>query len=58
MKTPQSTAHQPFGELLRKHRLAAELTQELLAERAALSVNGIQKLERGATHPYRIQSDG
>jgi predicted ATPase/transcriptional regulator with XRE-family HTH domain len=42
-----------FGELLRQHRLAAGLTQEMLAERAGLSVHGIQKLERGATHPYR-----
>jgi len=29
------------------------LTQQELAERAGLSVHGIQKLERGATHPYR-----
>jgi predicted ATPase/transcriptional regulator with XRE-family HTH domain len=42
-----------FGALLRRHRLAAGLTQEQLAERAGLSVYGIQKLERGATHPYR-----
>jgi transcriptional regulator with XRE-family HTH domain len=42
-----------FGELLREHRLAAELTQERLAERAGLSVHGIQKLERGVTRPYR-----
>jgi non-specific serine/threonine protein kinase len=42
-----------FGELLRRHRVAARLTQEALAERAGLSVYGIQKLERGATHPYR-----
>jgi predicted ATPase/transcriptional regulator with XRE-family HTH domain len=42
-----------FGDLLRKHRLAAGLTQEAVAERAGLSVNGIQKLERGSTHPYR-----
>jgi non-specific serine/threonine protein kinase len=42
-----------FGDLLRKYRRAAGLTQEGLAERAGLSVNGIQKLERGATHPYR-----
>jgi len=41
-----------FGELLRQHRLAG-LTQERLAERAELSVHGIQKLEGGATHPYR-----
>src|SRR5215831_2143457 len=42
-----------FGGLLRRHRLAAGLTQEQLAERAGLSVYGIQKLERGTTHPYR-----
>jgi predicted ATPase/DNA-binding XRE family transcriptional regulator len=42
-----------FGELLRQHRLAARMTQEALAERAGLSVYGIQKLERGTTHPYR-----
>ncbi len=42
-----------FGDLLREHRLAAGLTQEALAERAGLSVHGIQKLERGAAHPYR-----
>jgi len=29
------------------------LTQAELAERAGLSAHGIQKLERGATHPYR-----
>jgi predicted ATPase len=33
--------------------LAARLTQEALAERAGLSVNGIQKLESGGTRPYR-----
>jgi transcriptional regulator with XRE-family HTH domain len=42
-----------FSNLLRQHRLAAGLTQEALAERAGLSVHGIQKLERGVTHPYR-----
>jgi predicted ATPase/DNA-binding XRE family transcriptional regulator len=42
-----------FSELLRRHRLAAGLTQEGLAERAGLSVTGIQKLERGPGHPYR-----
>ena len=42
-----------FGELLREYRQAAGLTQQELAERAGLSVHGIQKLERGATHPYR-----
>jgi predicted ATPase/DNA-binding XRE family transcriptional regulator len=42
-----------FGDLLRQHRLAAGLTQEALAERAGLSEHGIQKLERGVTHPHR-----
>ncbi|MBV9911112.1 MAG: helix-turn-helix transcriptional regulator, partial [Sinobacteraceae bacterium] len=42
-----------FGALLRQHRLGAGLTQEALAERAGLSEHGIQKLESGATHPYR-----
>jgi predicted ATPase/DNA-binding XRE family transcriptional regulator len=42
-----------FGDLLRAHRRAVGLTQQQLAERAGLSVHGIQKLERGATHPYR-----
>ncbi len=36
-----------FGELLRRHRLAAGLTQEELAERAGLSAHGISDLERG-----------
>jgi transcriptional regulator with XRE-family HTH domain len=43
----------PFGGLLRQHRVAAGLTQEALAERAGMSVYGIQKLEAGTTQPYR-----
>jgi non-specific serine/threonine protein kinase len=46
-------ASQAFCDLLRHHRLAIGLTQEALAERAGLSVHGIQKLERGVTRPYR-----
>lgn len=42
-----------FGELLRRYRLAAGLTQEELAERAALSVRGLGYLEKGARRPYR-----
>ena len=42
-----------FGAALRSGRLAAGLTQDELAERAGLSVYGVQKLERGTTHPYR-----
>ena len=42
-----------FGDLLRRHRVAAGLTQEELAERASLSARGISDLERGArAHPY------
>jgi predicted ATPase/transcriptional regulator with XRE-family HTH domain len=36
-----------FGALLRHHRLAANLSQEALAERARISVNGLGSLERG-----------
>jgi len=36
-----------FGTLLRRYRLAAGLTQEALAERARISLNGISALERG-----------
>src|SRR5690348_17217193 len=46
-----------FGELLRQHRLAQGLTQDALASRAGLSTHGIQKLERGATRPYRETAD-
>ena len=53
MGTSEQTGHAQFGELLRLHRLAAGLTQEALAERAGLSSHGIQKLERGGSHPYR-----
>ena len=47
------TAVEPagFGALLRHCRLAAELTQEALAEQAGLSVRSIQDLERGVAHP-------
>ena len=36
-----------FGALLRRYRLAAGLTQEALAERAGVSLDGISALERG-----------
>src|SRR5437868_5482389 len=49
----QSVGSSSFGDLLRQFRFAVGLTQEALAERAGLSVHGIQKLERGVTHPYR-----
>lgn len=43
-----------FGELLRQYRVAAELSQEALAERAHMSARGVSDLERGVrTKPYR-----
>ena len=39
-----------FGELVRRYRRAADLTQEELAERATLSVRAISDLERGLKH--------
>jgi transcriptional regulator with XRE-family HTH domain len=44
----------PFGDLLRRHRLACGVSQEVLAERAGLSASAIGALERGARRaPYR-----
>jgi tetratricopeptide (TPR) repeat protein/transcriptional regulator with XRE-family HTH domain len=37
----------PFGALLRRHRIAAGLTQEELAERAGISVRRVGDFERG-----------
>jgi predicted ATPase len=42
-----------FGTLLRRCRLAAGLTHETLAERAALSARAISDLERGVTRAPR-----
>ena len=43
-----------FGQLLRRHRVAAGLTQEALAEQAGLSSRGLSDLERGLRRaPYR-----
>ncbi len=48
-----STASTRFGDLLRRARQAAGLTQAELAERAGLSVRGINDLERGARQTPR-----
>src|SRR5205809_1341290 len=37
----------PFADLLRRHRLAAGLTQQELCERSGISVQAISALERG-----------
>jgi predicted ATPase/transcriptional regulator with XRE-family HTH domain len=51
MAAPSATL---FGDLLRRYRKAAGLTQSGLAERASLSLRGLNDLERGArTTPRR-----
>ncbi len=52
------TTTQPstFGALLRRHRLAAGLTQERLAERASVSARGVQDLERGVITAPRAET--
>lgn len=48
------TSGLPFGELLKRYRVAAGWTQEALAERARLSPRTISDLERGVTNwPYK-----
>ena len=42
-----------FASLIRDHRLAAGLTQELLAERSGVGKRTLQDLELGATRPRR-----
>src|SRR5215210_2977667 len=45
-----------FGDLVRRHRTAAALSQEALAERAGLSKRGISDLERGARLAPRFET--
>jgi predicted ATPase len=50
-------ARQPFGSLLKRHRLTAGLTHERLAERSTVSVRAISDLERGVSrrpHPDTV----
>jgi predicted ATPase/transcriptional regulator with XRE-family HTH domain len=50
----EAAARPHFGALLRQFRLDAGMTQQVLAERAKLSVEAISLLERGArTRPQR-----
>jgi predicted ATPase/DNA-binding XRE family transcriptional regulator len=51
-----TTAPATFATLLRQYRLLAGLSQEGLAERAGLSVRGIQDLERGARTAPRAET--
>jgi predicted ATPase/DNA-binding XRE family transcriptional regulator len=45
-----------FGKLVRRHRTAAALSQETLAERAGLSVRAISDLERGVHRAPRLET--
>jgi len=45
-----------FGLLLRSYRLAAGLTQEVLAEQSHLSPHGISALERGTSHAPQVET--
>src|SRR5215471_3618253 len=51
-----TSSSQSFGDLLRRYRLAAGLTQERLADLAGLSVRGLSDLERGARHVPRRET--
>src|SRR5436305_3625501 len=53
MDTAQRLA---FGTLLRRHRLAAGLTQEELAERAYISRRSVSDMERGVPHRPRPET--
>src|SRR5579871_1981517 len=50
------TSEMEFAAVLRRFRLAAGLTQEQLAERARLSVRGVNDLERGARRAPRKET--
>src|SRR5215217_5368929 len=45
-----------FGDLLRRHRTAAALSQEALAERAGVSARAISDLERGVHRAPRLET--
>jgi DNA-binding beta-propeller fold protein YncE/serine/threonine protein kinase/transcriptional regulator with XRE-family HTH domain len=49
----EAVNHSPFGEFLRRDRIAAGLTQDELAERAHLSARAISDLERGVNRAPR-----
>jgi tetratricopeptide (TPR) repeat protein/transcriptional regulator with XRE-family HTH domain len=52
----EATPSPAFGTLLRRYRRAAGLTQEQLAEHAALSLRSISDLERGVPHVPRKET--
>src|SRR6476620_10389 len=50
---PGDAGDSAFGAALRRHRRAAGLTQEALAERAGVGVRTLQGLEAGTSAPLR-----
>ena len=55
---PAAMSGTGFARLLKRHRIAAGLSQGTLAERAGVSVEAISALERGARHaPYKATLD-
>ena len=52
----ESASFRSFGELLRRFRRAARLSQEELADRARVSVDAISALERGARRAPQRQT--
>src|SRR5436853_4272949 len=52
--TPAAPA--PIGQLLRRLRTAAALSQEELAERAGISVRAVSDLERGVHRAPRLET--
>src|SRR5215212_5926454 len=55
-QTAMSDSTTAFGDLLRRFRSAAALSQEDLAERAGLSRHGISDLERGARRVPHLET--
>src|SRR5712691_1480260 len=54
LRTPPMGDESTFADLLRRHRAAAGLTQQELAERAGLSLRGLSDIERGLRRaPHR-----
>lgn len=51
-----ATADLPFAALLKRHRLAAGLTQETLAERSGLSARAVSDLERDNSRTPRLET--
>ena len=52
MQNRPTGAHQALGNLLRRYRETAGLSQEALAERTGMSPRGLLYLERGMRRPY------